>query len=149
MERVEGGGRGDRWWRRKEKERLRGKERKKGDGEMREEGGRCIKIKWNTIYQGEKEVNASRSGGGGGNSYPFFALSFPSQSFSQTALSPSFFPFICSPSLSFFPSPQSLLFPWRPCKEFQLEDPPHLKLISVEKREERQEKEWEYACHKV
>lgn len=32
------------------------------------------------------------------------------------------FAFVCSPSLSFFPSLQSLPFPWRPCKEFQLEE---------------------------
>lgn len=51
------------------------------------------------------------------HSLPVFSL--------QTALSFHFYPpFIPSPVLSFFPWPQSLPFPWRSCKEFQLEGPP-------------------------
>lgn len=47
----------------------------------------------------------------------------PSPKFLQTlSRSRPSFAFVCSPSLSFFPSLQSLPFPWRPCKEFQLEE---------------------------
>lgn len=101
----------------------KGGKKKKFDGEMRE-GGCCVKIKYNLSRWKRSE------------SFPFsrhwrkfiaiFCSFFPSRSFSHKLLSLSLFfsPFIPSPSLSFFLSPQSLLFPWRPCKEFQLEDPP-------------------------
>lgn len=149
MERVvgrEGGVTGDKGEKkRKEWEAEKGRGEWGDKAEGREKS--CIKIKWNTIYQCEKEVNVPCSRGAGGNSSPFFTLP---REFSQTlpySLPLSLYTsFICSPSLSFFPSSQSLLFPWRPCEEFQLEElappppPPPSRLIAMNRIGRKREK---------
>lgn len=103
-------------------------EKKTKDG-VKEKGGKNLGKDESTVSKNKTKYNLSRWKRRERVSFwrrrrKFFPILMPVFSL-QTALSFHFPPFIPSPALSFFAWPQSLPFPWRSCKEFQLKGPPH------------------------